>query len=165
MFLEAVAEAEAKPLPRPPAMPADAADILARQSQTITESVGWISGGTGPEHRIAIFSWGDFYIQCMKAEEPSMQCEVVSADVDPHLKPMLNAAAGRRLQKLGFLEPGYSMNYAQAFPLKAGAGDDDTKAIVGTLMRAALEAFGTYTFLPLEVKRHTTSHAATSHAG
>lgn len=143
------------PLPPQPRMPDDAADLLSRQYKTIAEAVDWVAGGTGPEHHIAIFSWGDFYIQCMKAEDPSMQCEVVSADIMPRLKPVLNAAAGRRLEKLGFLEPGYSLNYAQNFLLHKGARDKDTKAIADTLAQAAQQGFGNYVFLPLQVKRHT----------
>ncbi|WP_044559512.1 hypothetical protein [Azospirillum sp. B4] len=144
--------------PRPP-RPDDATDLLSQQYKTIAEAVDWVAGGTGPEHHIAIFSWGDFYIQCMKAEDPSMQCEVVSGDIMPRLKPVLNAAAGRRLEKLGFLEPGYSLNYAQNFPLRRDARDKDTKAIADTLAQAAQQGFGTYVFLPLEVERHTSKPA------
>ncbi|TWB32940.1 hypothetical protein FBZ91_1152 [Nitrospirillum viridazoti] len=157
--LEPQDEGDQKPLPRPPAMPDDAPDIRSRQYKAIAEAVDWVAEGTGPEHHIAIFSWGDFYIQCLKAEDPSMQCEVVSADINPRLKPVLTPAVGRRLKKLGFLEPGYSLNYAQVFPLKAGAAGDGTKAIAETLAQAAQQGFGTYAFLPLQVERLTSKPA------
>ncbi|MEC4594512.1 MULTISPECIES: hypothetical protein [Nitrospirillum] len=143
------------PLPPRPHKPDNAPDLLSQQYKTIAEAVDWVADGTGPERHIVIFSWGDFYIQCLKAEDPSMQCEVVSADIMPRLKPVLNAAAGRRLEKLGFLEPGYSLNYAQNFPLRNDARDKDVKAIAETLAQAAQQGFGTYVFLPLEVERHT----------
>ncbi|MBB6249630.1 hypothetical protein [Nitrospirillum iridis] len=144
------------PLPPSPPTPDDAPGLMSQQYKSIAEAVDWVALGTGPEHHIAIFSWGELYIQCLKAEEPSMQCEVVSADINPRLKPVLTPAVGRKLKKLGFLEPGYSLNYAQVFPLKAG---DATKAIADTLAQAAQQGFGDYVFLPLEVERHTSKPA------
>ncbi|MEA1650115.1 hypothetical protein UAJ10_13980 [Nitrospirillum sp. BR 11164] len=149
--LEPVEERDDKPLARPPAPPADASDAMSRQQQAISAAVTWVAGGTGPEHRIAILSWGDFYIQCMKAEDPSMQCEVVSADVMPRLKRVLNAAAGRRLRKLGFLEPGYSMNYIGWFRLNDGKPEN----WAWSTMRAALTAFGGYAIQPVTVERRS----------
>ena len=60
---------------------------------------------------------------------------------------------------MGFREPGYSLNYFQAFPLDAEGKDNHTRAIAHTLMRAALQGFGNYVFLPFEVDRHTSGPA------
>ncbi|WP_145729776.1 hypothetical protein [Nitrospirillum pindoramense] len=80
-----------------------------------------------------------------------MYCEVVSADINPNLKSVLTPAAGRRLQELGFLEPGYSKNYVGWFRLNDGKPEN----WAWSTMQAALTAFGGYAIQPVTVERRS----------
>ncbi|MEA1677054.1 hypothetical protein [Nitrospirillum sp. BR 11163] len=134
-------------------MDAGKAEALARQNiKEISDAYMWLLGVTGPGRRAVTFNWGEFHIQCSKTNEPVIPCEIESAEANPALRRVITAAVGRKLNKMGFREPGYSMNYIGWFRLNDGKPEN----WAWSTMRAALTAFGGYAIQPVTVERRAT---------
>ncbi|MBB6249631.1 hypothetical protein [Nitrospirillum iridis] len=140
----------AKPLKSIPMEPDDANAQVEQNLKDVGDAFTWLTGATGPGRRVAIFNWGDFHIQCTKADEPVILCEIESADANPALRRVVTAAVGRKLEKMGFRGPGYSRNYIGFFRLNDGKPGD----WAWSMMQAALTAFGGHAVRPVTVERH-----------
>ncbi|MDE1149534.1 MAG: hypothetical protein PW843_23520 [Azospirillaceae bacterium] len=144
-----------RPLPVAPMGAGDAQDVMESNVAALTDAVGWLMDGTPTGTRVASFDWGDLFIRCLKPRDPVVVCEVESAEENPNLRHILTPAVGRKLQAMGFREPGYTMNYSRRF----AADKAKTPEAVKVLAQAAMEAFGGYVLLPLDVKRYVSAGA------
>ncbi|WP_211103405.1 hypothetical protein, partial [Nitrospirillum viridazoti] len=141
-----------KPLKSIP-MDAEKAEVLVKQNvKEIGDAYTWLLGVSGLGRRGVVLSWGEFHIQCSKTAEPVIPCEIESAEANPTLRRVITAAVGRKLNKMGFREPGYSKNYIGWFRLNDGKPED----WAWSTMRAALAAFGGYAIQPVTVERRAT---------
>ncbi|TWB73248.1 hypothetical protein FBZ87_105168 [Nitrospirillum amazonense] len=140
-----------KPLKSIPMNLDDAGTQLRQSAKDLADTFKWLAEATGPGLRFAIFSWGEFYIQCMKRGDPVILCEVESADANPSLRRIVTTAVGRKLESMGFRPPGYSKNYIGSIGIKEGKAEDWSSVV----MKAALIAFGGYAIQrPVTVERH-----------
>lgn len=138
-----------KPLKSIPMDSGKAEDLMKQNVKEIGDAYTWLLGVSGPGRRGVVLSWGEFHIQCSKTAEPVIPCEIESAEANPTLRSVITAAVGRKLNKMGFREPGYSKNYIGWFRLNDGKPEN----WAWSMMQAALTAFGGYAIQPVTVER------------